>query len=711
MLLKKLRVMKETPVTLLLSAVRRGTQMAKWPMPTDSLFQTHLELSIEKSTLFIRPTVDRGIGSGPVKSPKVTALSMAALAFERGTEDLDETERSDNSILSASTSLISTRSTRPMGTMKAEPCTILDTINPRVNAVVQEPDDVLEISTFSVEETKNTWDESDVKLGLASSEIPAPQNQTLSVVVEERDSEASSNAWHQRAGVVDGSDSESASESDGLHLEDMHATVPGESEPGAKESTPYSNERRVRDSNTVRFKAAARRAKAELRAAAAAATKAASSDDPERLSFLGLATEHDKQTVRPPLLGRRVPLEAFVSFNASFPSETKDWAKDVLARANATFQDGRWHRCVLASSAITTSAADTATYWIPALELRAACWMKLKVWHQLVADCTMTLQSRGVTAMSVSRAYARRAHARLKLSQSMLGDAAQHANFALIDAKLGWKCERKTSNHSSGCDLYFDDEPGLLRVGVLRGLGKLRAARMELESAKRGRPSDWRLLWCLGDVIADEAGVDSEILHTFLLRGDRQPSLAHQNTSLSQSKCAKDGAARSTNLDTAVSCITEALVIAAETSMLCQVPLELMVRYGEIQLTQLRQNHTLLKYQILLHGDKITLRGDTAAPRRRLDELIKQAGEICNVFRPVREGASFNISALAGTAILQVNKFYNFLVSTQKRGAYVHCRLPECSSMSAESNELQLKQRRHFPFFLPRVVSLLQISV
>ena len=51
----------------------------------------HLELSIEPSTLFIRPAVHRGMHQEP-PTPKVATLSMAALAFERGTEDLDDGE-------------------------------------------------------------------------------------------------------------------------------------------------------------------------------------------------------------------------------------------------------------------------------------------------------------------------------------------------------------------------------------------------------------------------------------------------------------------------------------------------------------------------------------------------------------------------------------------------------------------------------------------
>jgi len=215
----------------------------------------------------------------------------------------------------------------------------------------------------------------------------------------------------------------------------------------------------------------------------------------------------------------------------------------------------------------------------------------------------MVLQTRGASSTAVSRAYARRSHARLELSHTTPVfdqggcDAVQLANFALVDAKLGRKCEDKINSASStayihGVDLDFEDDPPLLRAGVLRGLGKLRAARIELECANRMRPHNWRLLWSLGDLLADEVGLTPNVSE--ISDGKRVASMMHDTRRITY-----DGAFESrlkedtypASLDTTANLISKAVAVAVSTNAMPCVPFELITRYGNIQLVRMRQKH------------------------------------------------------------------------------------------------------------------------
>ena len=95
---------KKMPVSLLISALRRGMELAALPSVFHGSVQGRIDLCAERSTLFVRPTINRGMCHGPAFSPKVTALSMAALAFERGTEDLDDAEMPELEVVVATPS-------------------------------------------------------------------------------------------------------------------------------------------------------------------------------------------------------------------------------------------------------------------------------------------------------------------------------------------------------------------------------------------------------------------------------------------------------------------------------------------------------------------------------------------------------------------------------------------------------------------------------
>lgn len=667
---------EHTPVIVLLSAVRRGVVLSVLPTSFGRSLRKDLEVSTEQSTLFERPFLERNRKREIPVPPKATALSMAALAFERATEDLDEEDllgHQTSTLVLPQDSLVELNAweskNKNLGEAANESQHLLnnEVLNPEDIDVPKANEEEMRTVKLLIDETNETGQIRSLSEQLS----PLP----LSIIAEEREIDALVNEQYQYAEFVVpvlSSDSESdevewEALQAGTAAQELHTDVVTL----AKNTKMMPSLQKVEDcptrySRTLRLKAAARRAKSELRAAAAAAAKVAGGEEEsERLSFLGLTADHDKQTVRQPLLARRMPLEAFI-INPVIPLDITVRVKQILRLASMTYEARRWQRCLLACSAIATSAADTISCIIPALELRAACWMKLRVWHQVVADCTMVLQTRGASSTAVSRAYARRSHARLELSHTTPVfdqggcDAVQLANFALVDAKLGRKCEDKINSASStayihGVDLDFEDDPPLLRAGVLRGLGKLRAARIELECANRMRPHNWRLLWSLGDLLADEVGLTPNVSE--ISDGKRVASMMHDTRRITY-----DGAFESrlkedtypASLDTTANLISKAVAVAVSTNAMPCVPFELITRYGNIQLVRMRQKHNGVT--------KSRKSDDSSSSNSQLhDELITHAiqlqSSVCivhdeNTHRsPV---ALAHIAFLAAAATLQV---------------------------------------------------------
>ena len=656
---------QKTPVSLLLNAVRRGIDLAKVPTVSDRPMRGHLELSIEPSTLFIRPAVHRGMHQEP-PTPKVATLSMAALAFERGTEDLDdgevlpELEASQNIVIDCSESPTTAAeySLSPPSDQEKVDEEDFQTPPKKSNMNVQSSPVIIESAI------------------LMSPPLPEEGKSNLSIIKEEHVLGRREDLILHREPSVS---SASGSESEDLQYSDlpvlvavpdhtMAAEIPGPSSGAQSESAsqvsgcvPQSSklESEARSSKAIRLKAAARRAKAELRAVAAAATRNAhSEDDPERLIFLGIGVEHDKLVVRPPLI--RASLDVATSVTNVIP-DAAEWATQVFTQAKGSYEGGYWQHCVLACSAIITSAVST--YVTPALELRAACWLKLRVWHQLIADCTLTVQRRGVATLSLSWAYARRAHARLNLSNAMLvtgltdRDANEQARFALIDAKLGRKCDGAvTEKFRVGGGISFDDDPNLLRAGVFRGLNQVSSARIELEAAMKTRPRDWRLLWSLGDLLVDEAGINCVLL---------QPSMCLENQMmpLDLQTHADTGTRtkQSTSLKNASNLVFKAFVIAVETKMLRHVPLNLMIRYGNILLARLYMNRAKLQ--------RPRTPQESPIPQQDQDEILKQVSDLRRISRSILEGENLkchesasHVAALSATAILQARSYGHHVI-------------------------------------------------
>ena len=213
-------------------------------------------------------------------------------------------------------------------------------------------------------------------------------------------------------------------------------------------------------------------------------------------------------------------------------------------------------------------------------------------------------------------------------------NALEHTNSALHDVRLGRQCEGNVNESFPVIiafnNISFDDNPQLLRARVLRGLGHLQAARMETDIAMKTQIPGWQSLWFLGDMLAEEAGIC-----------DTQPSRSQH---LQNPSCQ---ITNTTSLNSATDIIFKALLAAADMEALEHVPLDLVMRYGDIQLVQLHRNRAARDCGLPI-------------PHQHEDVILKHATEFCHFFhsmhreRLLEEAAlSSHVSALAGIASLQ----------------------------------------------------------
>ena len=303
--------------SIFFGAVRRGVELGVFPEILGTSPEDTFELTAERSKLFMRPTADRRRQQELPVLPKATALSMAALAFERATEDLDE----ESSHLESS-ALNSPRSNQgsiadlrawdqqhddlsmknvPMEAQSPSEAQLL----PGRKFPPQQQDDVA-ISTRK-EATTLLPEPSIVQPEHTSPRVLSRDAMALASAAMEEPPPAPAKYPHLEAGGIS-----SDSSSDELEWgEQQESLVAVESKKVGGSHFDEHSKKRVK---AMRLKAAARRAKAELHAAATAAkTTAGREEESERLSFLGLATDHDKHNVQQPLIARQILTQASIA--------------------------------------------------------------------------------------------------------------------------------------------------------------------------------------------------------------------------------------------------------------------------------------------------------------------------------------------------------------------------------------------------------------
>ena len=658
--------------SIFFGAVRRGVELGVFPEILGTSPEDTFELTAERSKLFMRPTADRRRQQELPVLPKATALSMAALAFERATEDLDE----ESSHLESS-ALNSPRSNQgsiadlrawdqqhddlsmknvPMEAQSPSEAQLL----PGRKFPPQQQDDVA-ISTRK-EATTLLPEPSIVQPEHTSPRVLSRDAMALASAAMEEPPPAPAKYPHLEAGGIS-----SDSSSDELEWgEQQESLVAVESKKVGGSHFDEHSKKRVK---AMRLKAAARRAKAELHAAATAAkTTAGREEESERLKFLGLATDHDKHNVQQPLIARQILTQASIASptTARGSGFVIRHAARILDSAITIFKDGCWQSCLIMCSTIVMSLLDATTCVVPALELRAACWMKLRVWNQVVADCTLALQTRGASGASLSRAYARRAHARLQLSYvSSVRDQAGHdsvqlANSALVDAKLGQKCEEQTSSSgnvtsSRGVAGIFEEDPWLILVGVFRLLGKFRVAHTELERANQAHPHDWRVWWCLGDLLAEESGLTANAFYVPALSRPGLVSVLYEKAAACRIlSTGTFGSTDAMTLHKTTNVISDAVAMAANDDMMQHLPFNLILRYGDVLLFRMYQSAA----SVTANGE-LNPNNDVAF-QRRCDEVIKHAIRVLAIIRGVQEQSSPIVSAhvlyLTAASILQARR-------------------------------------------------------
>lgn len=273
----------------------------------------------------------------------------------------------------------------------------------------------------------------------------------------------------------------------------------------------------------------------------------------------------------------------------------------VFSVAEKLFAQCHWHECVKATTTVVCNhSRDTAACTVAALELRAAVWMRLENWDQVVTDTTAVLRYKLADASTTIRAHARRAHARYKLS-SLLEvndeDAAIHLKHcAIVDAKVSHKAQLHDNDSTEESNAPSDaqerakvvwdaaeDGPRLMRAKVLRGVGLLRAARAELEAENAAKRDNWRVMWSLGETLAAEAGIEwHDISAATTTGGVKTHKLRKLIADANLRQVDKTHMARAATL------MARAVETAQRAGELDLVPFQLVMTFGDVQIARFR---------------------------------------------------------------------------------------------------------------------------